>query len=67
VTLTRQCPSGKRTFPDDKSAKAAMTRVRQRALAEGQVEPIPNRVYRCERCHRWHLTTEEYEPGRSLR
>ena len=59
----RKCPvTRKRSFHDEAEAKRGLTAVRQTA-PPGDLN-VPVRYYRCEHCHRWHLTSQPVDESR---
>ena len=64
MTVTRHCRTGKKQYHSDDEAKEALTRIRQDVVDVREKTPL--RSYRCEFCHRWHLTSQPEDRGRSL-
>jgi hypothetical protein len=50
--------TGKRRFPNEQDATQ-----RARIAERGDPKHVPRRVYRCDKCSDWHMTTyTEYQP-----
>lgn len=61
---TATCPVGKVSYPSEREARKALTRlVRFRAVhGDGFLE---DHAYRCPACPSWHLTSKKLSGGRS--
>ena len=60
----RQC-TGKRKFPDEESARAAVAEVRSRIVMINGVGPKGRLdAYKCLRCDNWHLGNSRYRERR---
>lgn len=51
------CPSKKIRFPDMAAAAEEMERVRALRAADPTTEKIERRIYPCESCAGWHMTS----------
>lgn len=52
-TAAATCPSGKKVYPTRKTAELVLEREKDRPWPAS----APVRVYGCERCRGWHLTS----------
>ena len=52
------CKTGKRPYPNVRSAKHALTQCQKRAYFGRQRNRHERSYYRCEFCGSWHLTEE---------
>jgi len=49
------CPTGKHQYRDEIAAKLALAGAQRKdGSRRGKIE---KRAYKCEKCHRWHLTS----------
>ena len=53
------CPSGKKRYASESDALGGLMGVRKARAAAGHAEPPECRIYWCERCIGWHLTSTE--------
>jgi hypothetical protein len=56
----RRCPSGKLRYPSEALALEGLSTVRERR--HGADRPPECRIYFCDRCEGWHLTSAEIHP-----
>jgi hypothetical protein len=57
-----RCGSGKVRHPSEARALEALVRVRGQRIASGDPAMPENRIYVCDRCDGWHLTSRELHP-----
>jgi hypothetical protein len=50
----RKCPSGKVGYASHRRAMMAVGKI----VFYSRREEVPQRAYRCQRCRRWHLTSQ---------
>lgn len=60
-TPLKKCPTGKRMFRDEIAAGVALARIER--VDDATREEQPQRFYRCEFCHRVHLTSQPKRAG----
>ena len=48
----------KTPYADQATARTALTSIREKAARKGKDGPVPVRVYPCDVCDAWHLTTK---------
>jgi hypothetical protein len=56
------CPTGKKRHPSESGALDALMRVRKERLASGEARLPENRIYPCDRCGGWHLSSTALHP-----
>lgn len=56
------CGSGKVRYPSEPEALDAMMRVRKERVRNGETRTPENRIYYCEQCEGWHLSSRELHP-----
>lgn len=57
----KACRTGKKQYHDESEAKQARQNIKGH-LAVGNLRDtgrVPRRVYQCNWCHKWHLTSTE--------
>lgn len=57
-----RCVTRKERYETESEALEALVRVRKERLATEDPKPPEARIYRCERCKGWHLTSNETSP-----
>lgn len=58
-----QCVTGKRRYPSEASALESLMRVREERIGSGEERIPENRIYFCDRCNGWHLSSRELHPA----
>lgn len=61
-TKRLQCGSRKFRYATESDAIDGLMRVRTERIASGASRPPENRLYFCERCGGWHLTSKDLHP-----
>lgn len=62
VSTELRCPTGKPAFPSEEVAMGVLIEIRGNPGARIGGE-LPERVYRCEVCPHWHLTSQTHHRG----
>lgn len=52
-------PCTKRAFRDEIAAKLALSRI-DKSASRGPRAKEPIRVYKCQHCYKWHMTSQPY-------
>ena len=60
--MSARCKTGKRRFPDEEAAKVALVASRAAQALRRSTKRREERVYQCEFCRGWHLTSQPYAP-----
>lgn len=58
---------GKARYPTAAAARSALDLIRRRRPRVDENTPKPCRVYACDECHGYHLTSSPADPGHALR